>query len=251
MARQDGVIKVTGQMDGISFYRTQDGYLMRKKSSVSADRIKNDPAFARTRENLTEFGHAVSSGKLLKTALRPLIKYVADGRMTSRLSQTMMKVVQADMTHGRGQRKVMDGDPELLTGFEFNENGQLNQTLFAPYSWTIERATGVLTITIPEFIATNLIAVPTGATHFKLVAGGAAVDFAQGTFTSSYTDSGEHMIESVPIATQVLTINLPPASTHPLFLALGLAFYQEVNGTYYPLRNGAFNALALIGVANA
>ncbi len=35
MARQDGIIKVTGQMGGISFYRSKDGYLMRQKSSVS------------------------------------------------------------------------------------------------------------------------------------------------------------------------------------------------------------------------
>jgi len=38
------------------------------------------------------------------------------------------------------------------------------------------------------------------------------------------------------------------ASTHPLFLALGIEFYQEVNGQMYPLKNGAFNALALVKV---
>ena len=39
-----------------------------------------------------------------------------------------------------------------------------------------------------------------------------------------------------------------PASTHPLFLVLGIEFYQEVNGQMYPLKNGAFNALALVKV---
>ena len=38
------------------------------------------------------------------------------------------------------------------------------------------------------------------------------------------------------------------ASTHPLFLALGIEFYQEVNGQMYPLKNGSFNALALVKV---
>jgi hypothetical protein len=237
-------------MGGISFYRSKDGYLMRQKSSVSGDRIKNDPAFSRTRENLAEFGRAVSSGKILKTALRPLIMNVADGRMTNRLAQQMMKVIQADTTNVRGQRNVIDGDPELLTGFEFNENGRLDKTLLVPYSWTIDRPTGVLTITIPEFIAANLIAVPPGSTHFKLVAGGAAIDFKQGTYTSGYTDNGEHMFDTTPTAAQVLTINLSPA-THPLFLAFGIVFSQEVNGAYYPLRNGAFNALALVGVDGA
>ncbi len=251
MARQDGVIKVTGQMDGISFYRTQDGYLMRKKSSVSGERIKNDPTYARTRENLAEFRGAMSATKVLKTAFRPLIMNVADNRMANRLSQQMMKVVQADTINLRGERNVIDGDIELLAGFEFNDIGRLDQTLFAPYSWTINRATGVLTITIPEFTAANLIAVPQGATHFKFVAGGAAIDFGEGTHISGTTDSGDQKIDTVPTATQVLTVNLFPNSTHPLFLALGIVFSQEVNGTYYPLRNGAFNALALVGVDGA
>jgi hypothetical protein len=36
--------------------------------------------------------------------------------------------------------------------------------------------------------------------------------------------------------------------THPLFLALGIEFLQEVNGEKYSLKNGAFNACALVNV---
>ena len=39
-----------------------------------------------------------------------------------------------------------------------------------------------------------------------------------------------------------------PNSTKPLFLALGVEFYQEVNGQMYPLKNGAYNPLALVQV---
>jgi len=53
------------------------------------------------------------------------------------------------------------------------------------------------------------------------------------------------------VATAV--INLANAvtanSTHPLFLGLGIEFYQQVNGQMYPLKNGAFNALALVKVS--
>jgi hypothetical protein len=40
-----------------------------------------------------------------------------------------------------------------------------------------------------------------------------------------------------------------PDSTKPLFLALGLEFFQEVNGRMYPLKNGSFNPLALVQVS--
>jgi hypothetical protein len=37
-------------------------------------------------------------------------------------------------------------------------------------------------------------------------------------------------------------------STHPLFLVLGVEFYQEINAYMYPLRDRSFNALAVIKV---
>jgi hypothetical protein len=38
-------------------------------------------------------------------------------------------------------------------------------------------------------------------------------------------------------------------STNPLFLLLGIEFYQEVNGEMYSLRNGGFNSLAIVMVS--
>jgi len=46
-----------------------------------------------------------------------------------------------------------------------------------------------------------------------------------------------------------LANNVTANSTHPLFLAFGIEFYQDVNGVKYPLKNGAYNALALVKVA--
>jgi hypothetical protein len=57
MARQDGVIKLTGQMGGISFYKSKDGHLVRMKGGIDSDRIKNDPALrgrVKTEQSLVE-----------------------------------------------------------------------------------------------------------------------------------------------------------------------------------------------------
>lgn len=248
MARQDGVIKLTGQMGGISFYKSKDGHLVRMKGGIDSDRIKNDPAFARTRENGAEFGRAGTASKLLRSALRMLIANVSDNRMANRLTQVMMKVIQADATNTRGERNVIDGEATLLTGFEFNQNGQLDKTFFAPYTYQMDRVSGSLTVSIPAFVPANLITSPPGATHFKLVSGGAEVDFEQGTFVNGHADSGERVLSIEAVPEIVLTQAVTPQSTHPLFLVFGIEFYQEVNGNRYPLRNGAFNALAIVGV---
>jgi hypothetical protein len=150
MAKQSGIIKLEGTIGDISFYKTQDGLLSREKGGVSADRIKNDPAFQRTRENGEEFGRARAAGKVLRNALRQVVQPVADNRLVSRLTQKMFEVVKADATSTRGQRNVLDGELELLEGFEFNINGLFRTTFYAPYSATINRATGVLKIAVPQ-----------------------------------------------------------------------------------------------------
>ena len=98
MAQQKGIIKLDGTIGGITFYKSQDGYLAREKGGVSADRIANDPNFQRTRENGAEFGAAGKAGKLLRTAFRNILQNSADNRMVGRLTSEMVKVIQADLT---------------------------------------------------------------------------------------------------------------------------------------------------------
>jgi hypothetical protein len=156
MARQKGIIKLKGTIGYITFYKTQDGYLAREKGGIDASRIASDPAFQRTRENGSEFGRAGKAGKLLRTAFRPLLLNSADGRMVSRLTQRMVKVIQADLVSDRGLRNVIDGEAELLFGFEFNIRGKLGTSLFAPFVATIDRVAGEIKVQF-QFLKTRLL----------------------------------------------------------------------------------------------
>ncbi|WP_304234065.1 hypothetical protein [Jiulongibacter sediminis] len=249
MARQKGLIKLDGTIGGITFYKTQDGYLAREKGGVDADRIANDPNFQRTRENGAEFGRAGKAGKLLRNSLRVLLQNASDRRMVSRLTSKMVKVIQADATNTRGERNVIDGEAELLTGFEFNANGKLGNTIYAPYTSAIDRVAGTLEVNVPSFKPAQMIAAPGGATHFKFVSGGAEVDFENETFTVDLQESAVLPWTNPPAATVTLTNSVTANSTHPLFLVFGIEFYQEVNGEMYPLKNGAHNALSIVAVS--
>jgi hypothetical protein len=249
MARQNGIIKLKGTIGDITFYKTKDGHLAREKGGIDANRIKNDPAFQRTRENGSEFGRAGKAGKTLRTALRTLLLNSSDGRVVSRLTQSMVKVIQADMISERGLRNVIDGEAELLTGFEFNIRGKLGTSLFAPYTANIDRAIGALTVSIDSFVPANMIAAPGGTTHFKITSAGAEVDFEAETFVSSTSETLILPWDFNGTALVNQTNNVTAASTKPLFLALGIEFFQEVNGSMYPLKNGSFNPLALVQVS--
>jgi len=251
MAKQKGIIKLDGTIGGVTFYKTKDGYLAKEKSSIPADRIANDPAFQRTRENGAEFGRAGKAGKTLRTALRALLQNTADSRMVSRLTQKMMEVIKLDETNPRGLRNVIDGEAELLEGFEFNISGKLGTTLYAPFTAVINRVAGTLTVGLVAFIPQNMIAAPAGATHFKIISAGAEVDFENESFVSETNESGVLPWDNNATAVMNLANAVTANSTHPLFLALGIEFYQEVNTQMYPLKNGAFNALSLVKVSGA
>ena len=248
MARQKGIIKLKGTIGDITFYKTQDGHLAREKGGIDASRIKSDPAFQRTRENGSEFGRAGKAGKVLRTALRALLLNSADGRMVSRLTQQMVKVVQADMVSERGLRNVIDGEVDLLVGFEFNIRGKLGTSLFAPFIGTIDRVAGKIKVALASFVPVNMIAAPGGTTHFKIISAGAEIDFEAETFVETHTESAILPWDSTATAAINHINSVTPASTKPLFLALGIEFYQEVNGAMYSLKNGAFNPLAVVKV---
>ncbi|NNV57790.1 hypothetical protein [Limnovirga soli] len=248
MARQKGIIKLDGTIGDITFYKSQDGYLAREKGGVSADRIANDPNFQRTRENGEEFGRAGKAGKMLRTAIRGLLQNVADGRMVGRLTQEMVKVLQADVTSVRGKRNVIDGEAELLEGFEFNIRSKLGTTLFAPFTAVIDRVAGTLNVDVASFIPINMVAAPGGSTHFKLTSAGAAVDFENETFEVDTNETAQMPLDTIATAVINLSNTVTANSTNPLFLALGIEFYQEVNGVKYSLKNGSYNALSLVKV---
>jgi hypothetical protein len=249
MAKQKGIVPIQGTIDNITFFKTKDGYRVRKKTEMPAGRIANDPAFQRTRENGAEFGRAGKAGKNLRSAFGPLLQKVSDSRMISRLVSEMTKVIKADKASPRGFRNVIDGEAELLKGFEFNANSTLESTLSVQVTKSIDRVTGELTIAIPSFIPAKSVAIPQGATHFRLVASGAEVDFETGNYVADVKTTAELPWNNNATAAINLVNHVTPNSTKPLFLVLGIEFFQLVNGNMYSLTNGAFNALSLVEVS--
>ncbi|MDX2361561.1 MAG: hypothetical protein QNK23_12195 [Crocinitomicaceae bacterium] len=248
MARQKGIIKLDGTIGGITFYKTQDGYLAKEKSGVEADRIKNDPAFERTRENGMEFGTSAKSGKLLRDAIRTMMQNASDGRVTSRLTKLMTQIKNLDATSERGQRTVGTGmvtseAKALLNGFNFNDKAILGSILFNPYN--VDPATGVITLT--GLVPINEISATPGATHIALRGAWAKIDFATGE-----TDVQQSNVVNLSIDATLTDVILTPAAVatgtgNDVFLLM-IEFFQEVNGNQYTLKNGSYNALSIVEV---
>ena len=249
MARQGGLLKVVGKLDDLSFYKSADGFLVRTKGGVSADRINNDPTYQRTRENNAEFGMSAGAGKLLRTALRNLMMTASDNRVVSRLTQLMTDVKNLDAANDRGERHVHEGFdlPEgkaVLKGFNFNNRAILSGILFKAYA--LNTTTGAVDITglVPTM---DLVSAP-GSSHVTIKAGWSKVDFATGEFETVISNAVNLPINGTS-SNVALAQTAPPAlATGISVFTLSVEFYQEVNGTQYSLKNGGYNALAVIEV---
>ena len=248
MGKLDGIIKIQGTLDNLTFYKSADGHIVRTKGGVSKNRIMHDPAFQRTRENGSEFGESAHAGKMLRTAVGTMLFHAKDRRLSSRLLSVMSQIKNLDGHSVRGKRNVAEGlgtteGKLVLKGFNFNAHAALSSVFYPPL--TLNAASGE--VTISNFIPKEQIMSPDGATHFSLQCAFVNLDFETGAFETTYSPIENQLIGNV-VTSAILTPSSVPAGTGRAIYLLLIEFFQEVNGVQYVLSNGAFNVLNVLEV---
>ncbi|PZR13812.1 MAG: hypothetical protein DI539_19195 [Flavobacterium psychrophilum] len=240
-------IKLSGTIDDISFYKSQDGFLARAKGGVSGDRIKTDPKFRNTLLNGMEFATGGKAGKLFRAACNTEIDKAADNRVVSRITQLMVRILKTDPESDYGQRKVSLGNMALLKDFEFNNAMSFDQVFKLPLTAGINRVTGTSTVTVPDHVPVTDMAAPDGATHYNFFVAAAAIDFEGNQFTVVRQQTPNLPWGNTNTTMGPLTLTLPANSLLPLFLLVGIEFVLTVNGKVYP-QSKSVNALRIAAV---
>lgn len=244
MTQQTGILGIKGTVGGLVF--AKDGSVRQKPASNKAT-FTSSKSMVRVRENASEFGAAGSAGKLVRDALRTQIQAASDRYMVSRLSKVMKSIINLDATSDRGMRQVVAANAASLLGFNFNLGAGLGQSLFSPYTVTPNGAT--VTLTIPSLNPTVDIAAPTGATHYEILFGAASVNFVAKTYSSATVASPLGILPLTGAVrtnvSQVATLPAAPTADELVIGVLGMNYYQQINGKYYPLNNNASNPLAV------
>lgn len=248
MAIQKSILKIEGTVGGLTFYKSGGVHLVKEKGGVSADKIANDPNFARTRENNEEFGATGSAGKALRDALRVLMLTASDSKVTSRVTSLMYNELKLDTSSIRGKRTPavglsLDEGKTLLNGFNFNDNAILGTVLYKSFS--VDTSNGI--ISIIGLTPTTDIAYPSGATHVSFTSAMTNIDFTTGISDTKLSPVTNLVIDANTSDVSLVPTEVPVGSGLNLFL-LKVEFFQEVNGIQYPLKNGAYNALAIVAV---
>lgn len=240
-----GALQSTGTKDNITCRKTEEGYVAYKKKEPKAT------CSDRTRENMLEYGRALTAASLILKMFAPITDVINDYDYPRRLSGKLAKVVKSDKLNPRGYRNIADGDIELLQGFNVNQYVALSHVLNVPISASIDRASGLMKVDFPFLVTASLIDKPRGASHFKLAIAGASVDFCTGEHLVAYMEGAYLQISKDGLRIPSMDVQLPPPDSAASILALGISFYEQGSEKLLNIGNGLYNAAAFVAVSKS
>ena len=267
MAKQLGHVKYKGTIGEIRHFKIKglSGNFASLNGGASAQQIKNDAAFVRTRENMNEFGGCASAARSVRVGLNMLMKQMSDPQLTGRITAIMKKINLEDQSEARGIRAIMVSQQgQYLKGMAFNRHISFDGVFYAPFSISYEASRASSTLEIPAFNPQNTIKMPAGATHFRVISTLSVVsDYFYNSTTGIYEPMESEMNEISKVIysdyqdlrtpnVDAITLNVgfDGGPTIPVNVAVlscvGVEFYQQVGSNYYLFSSG--NALKIQNV---
>lgn len=265
MAKYKSIIRLQGKVGELVFKHRDGKGIVGMDASIDKNRIENDPAFERTRENNREFGGSAKAAKAVRDALNKVFKPFADKTASGRLLKTL-RIMLNNGPGVRGKRLLdIQAQAPLLKGFELNETDSLASKFNALFTTAVNADRNELTLTIPDFHTVDDVTAPSYATHIRFVgAVGTLSNHALDTVSGKYaaTNPVQSKIGTVARSAEIqiggmvggvttVVVQLPNAPVLDpdvaLIGALGIEFLEEVNGDFYVLATG--NAMQIVEVA--
>jgi hypothetical protein len=218
------------------------------KGALKKKKIITDDAFEGTKENREEVGRAAAANELIRRAFQPILLNMADRYLRGRLTKITSRIILCDLVHDSGKRVVLPENLYLLSGFNFNRDTRLQETLLIQPEYFFNRQSGEVVIYIHPFVPRYSIVSSSKANYFRLYVGASLIDFDNDDAGLAQSVTGELAIDTNKVGPVNLTISLPPNSTLPLVITVGIEFYQLTRGTRPSLVDKKFNAMGIVKV---
>jgi hypothetical protein len=171
MAYQTGNIKYRGSFKNIRqwWVRKDSRTLAGEKGGANRELIMNNPAFARTRENMWEFRGCGEAVKAIRLGLLALIPEHTDTHFTDRLTSLIKKINLTDLegTHG-GRAICFSLNRPMLKSVTFHEKKKIDFELkkHIRASHSESRAEAIITV---NSLNPNPSFVPGSAQYYRLI----------------------------------------------------------------------------------
>src|ERR1035437_4567943 len=246
MAILTGAIKYRGSFKSIRNYVTlhDPNVYAGEKGGANRDQIMNNPVFARTRENMNEFGGVGLAVQAIRHGLLNLLPEQTDKLFTSRLMKITKEINRRDYEGIRGKRAIsFSSNQPLLTGTVFNVLENVADMLKDQFVQLhpITRATATLSLT--DFTIKESL-IPAGAeyyrvqNHISIISDYAYVDLNRRYETTSPLNTTSAFIysEYTPVETALtdelvaaFPVGILPGDADTVIQCVGVDFFQ-LNG---------------------
>lgn len=248
MAKQTGILKLKGTLDGLNFYTQNGKQIVRKAGGgFNGKAIRNKASMSMVRENSIEFGHCSKVNKVFRTALMPFYKGQRMLPFHRRLMTLFTDLKDLDEISVRGQRVVDKGvqteaGKDLLSGFNYMPNCNPKDRL--PFDMKYDSQAHRLRITDLD---AKHIRFPEGASQIQLQFGVLDFNFSTLQYVLYLSESIALDIDS-PIATIEFPVQLPQETQGTLLAVLGIRFFLNGNEGFLALNGAESSGFCLIDV---
>ncbi|RZJ19917.1 MAG: hypothetical protein EON51_16390, partial [Acinetobacter sp.] len=149
MARQEGIIRLSGRLRDLVFYTRKNKDLVRQKG-------KPYELTEGSKNAGKDFGEATKNAAYIRKAFEKGVKNFGDDELINRLNRQMIEVFKTRPKTQQGNKKLIEGNLNLLYGFQFDRHTDLSKLLLKLPLCTINE-TGLLNIKFAAQPLLNMI----------------------------------------------------------------------------------------------
>jgi hypothetical protein len=233
MAKQIGLIKLSGTLDGVTMHKSKFGNIAKTKSSLDGSALKNSESFKNTRKNNAEFGRASLSSKLF---VNSVLNFIASYRsLRTTLTKLFLQIIKNDAVNAWGKRMVLFDNLDSLL-YSYPNKGRVWFFGLFPVRPICSYLVGNISrLLIPLGFVPNKFYKPQYATHFDMVYSVRVYDFddLQVLFSNDNLILDKESLSSTNDFNGVFDTNILAPVDAVVFSFLTIKYYQELNGAYY------------------
>ena len=140
----------SASMGGFSVFTRRDTgkIVVRTKGGASAEKIKNDTSFARTRLQMAEFAGCSTAARMMREAMLT-VKDLSNISLHGQFVKLISRIREMD-TNPAGQRSIIFSRGNfLIDGFSINKDVTIDSVISSPITFNIDRNTHTAVVNLP------------------------------------------------------------------------------------------------------
>lgn len=250
MAKVISKLKLSGTIDGITFYKCSDQVLAREKGSpgITKKQFAENPIYDFIKKQSSEFGYCVNKSRVFRQLAKPLFDRAKEVSFAGRVNQLLFEILEEDTLNPKGKRTLEQGldQPvidDLLLHFEGNKLRPLKRVLKLPviFDWKQN------TISLTSLHVDRDIVWPTPeANQVHIQVGIADWDYKNDSFEHHF--SNEIVLKRDEDIAFPLSFILEPLSARNLWIAFLFIGFSNKERRKTKLLHKKWNTVTIIGV---